>query len=265
MRLTDIIPLNEDFFIWDAVVAWRDDVFKADFWNTTKSSYLLNMLRLIEADVVDVRLKLNCVNEQWTKEAKQKIDELPDWSLETKSVRKSCVNSFYNFVRTEFDYSVIPYQRHPEFVEIKHILSSTQDKTLTPVISPELLCNALSKVNERDAYIVWLMMHTGQKLDAILDLPKESLRGPYLDFKDACKHVPSHITDQLEEFIKNSKVYLFETTCGNRVTRSQVARNLKNAGYKIGLTFDLTPRVLHGYVMAYMSADKRSELQKTFC
>jgi hypothetical protein len=277
MRLSDFSPVNTEFFVWDPVVAWRDNLYQADIWKSTKSSYLLNMLKLIEEHIIDVRLKLCKIDDCWIKEAKKRIDELPNWSEKTKSVRKSCLNSFYKFIKTDFDYGITPYQRHPEHEEIKHILSSCQEKALTANISPKKLCYALSKINERDAYIVWLMMWTGQTLEAILDRKKEHFRtsdiditeshivlDAYLEFDNVSKFIPSHITAPINEFRKTSNVYLFETANGKRISRTQVTRNLKQAGRNIELDFDLTPKLLQGYVIAYMSRDKRSELERAW-
>lgn len=275
-----IFEQNTEFFVWDAVVAWRDQIYQAGFYNNTKSNYLTGMLKLIESEIVNVRQKLDQIDDCWIKESKQKIDNKNEWSISTKTIRKSCLNSFYNFVQNDFDSKMTPYRRHPRAPEIKHILSSArekaeekalikhtlsivQDKALTIDISPMVLCNALSKINVRDAYIVWLMMHTGQPLEAILDRRKEHLRIPYLDFENNGEHIPKHITDVLITLCENSKVYLFETSRGKRISRTQVMRNLKQAGYNIGLDFDLTPKVLHGFVCAYMCADKRSEIEKS--
>lgn len=251
---------NKEFFLWDAVVAWRDRIYQADLYNNTKGNYLTGMLKLIESGIIDVRLKLKQADECWANEAKQKIDAKPEWSTSTKTIRKSCLNSFHNFIRNDFNTSSIkPYRRHPDHNEIKHILSSVQDKALTKDISPVELCNALSKINERDAYIVWLMMHTGETLETILDFPnvKNEFLSPYM----FGKHIPDHIRDALNGLRKNSNNYLFETANGKRIRRTQVTRNLKQAGHMIGLDFDLTPKVLHGYVCAYMSRNKRSELE----
>lgn len=281
MLLQDICPVNTKFFVWDAVVAWRDGIYSSEGWSTTKSSSLINMLKLIEDDVINVRLELSHINDEWLRDCKCRVDKLPHLSETTKSIRKSCLNSLYKFIQDEFDQGVIPYQRHPKVAEIKHILSapnglddlksvirqqlsSTQDKALTTVISPSKLCNVLSKTNERDAYIVWIMMYTGQRLESVLDIRKEQLRAPYLDIEGDSYHVPKHITGRLMELCKDSNIYLFETAAGKRVTRVQVTRNLKNVGHEIGLAFDLTPKVLHGYVIGYMSRDKRSELEKSF-
>lgn len=267
---------NKEFFLWDAVVAWRDRIYQADFYNNTKGNYLTGMLKLIESGIIDVRLKLKQVDECWANEAKQKIDAKPEWSTSTKTIRKSCLNSFYNFIKTDFDASLKPYRRHPNRPEIKHILSvgqtealekvlkhtlsSVQDKALTIDISPQKLCTALSKINERDAYIVWLMMYTGETLENILDFPnmKTERLHPYL----FGKYIPDNIRDAISSLCKNSSNYLFETANGKRIRRTQVTRNLKQAGHMIGLDFDLTPKVLHGFVCAYMSRDKRSELEK---
>jgi len=273
--MTSIHPIieafcvNKEFFVSDAVVQWRDNIYQTNFYNSSKGNRLTNMLKLIESGIVDTRLRLNQIDEHWLNESKQKIDDKPEWAKTTKAVRKSCLNSFYNFINTNFDTTVTPYRRHLKHHEIKHILSSVQEKALTKDISPIELCNTLGKINERDAYIAWLMMHTGQTLEAILDLPKikEDDDNPYFRFKDLGdfvigEHIPEHILEGLKQLCKNCNTYLFETAGGRRIMRTQVMRNLKQAGYKIGLDFDLTPKLLHGFVNAYMSRDKRSELEK---
>ncbi len=300
MSLSYLIPNNYEFFIWDAIVAWRDHIFKTDFYNCSKGSYFTNMLKLIEANIVNVRLHLKCVDESWLKECKKKIDDKNDWAKSTKTVRKSCLNTFYNFLKDTFDRSQTPYQRHPESYEIeyilsphleekdkyellektvlKHVLSNVADKVRAKDICPIVLCTAVREINERDAYIVWLMMHTGKPLERILDLRKENLRisymsvnesnqlplagGGYIDFDNDSKNIPGHIIDDINRISKNSTFYLFETATGKRLTRAQVTRNLKLAGRNIGLNYELTPKVLHGYVCAYMTKDKRSELEK---
>lgn len=266
---------NKVLHVWDAVVAWRDYIFQTPFYNNTKGNYLSGMLKLIELDLINVYLPLEIINDVWIEEAKKKIDLFPDWSIATKAVRKSCLNSFYQFVQKDFNRSVTPYRRHPSPTEVKHVLSNVPDKALTKDISPIELCNALEKINKRDAYIVWLMMHTGEPLESILDRRKEHFRTSLdnetktacLDFEDEngrkySKHIFEHITEDLKELCKDSKVYLFETANGKRILRTQVMRTLKQAGHNIGLDFDLNPKILHGFVCAYMCRDKRSELEK---
>ena len=298
--------VHADFFVWDAVVAWRDYIFGKSFYSWSKGNYLSNMLKLIESNIVDVRLMLDNVNEDWLNECKIKVDAKDNWAKSTRTVRKSCLNLFYRFVTDVFDQFNPPYRRHPEGNEIefilssdrgeeekyqaleralfKHVLSNVVDKAKVKDICPIVLCNTVSKLNERDAYIVWLMMHTGQTLDKVLDLKRENLRATYmnqeeaiehgldptikhaymayLDFDNRHYHIPGHIVDGINGTCKITKHFLFETVKGKRILRTQVTRNLRRAGRDIGLDFDLTPKVLHGYVCAYMTADKRSDFEK---
>lgn len=296
MRLSDLIPINREFFIWDAVVAWRDHIRKTDFYNCSKGDYFTNMKKLIKSNVIDIRLQLKHINNEWLKNCENNIDNKVDWSKSTKTVRKSCLNHFYNFVNDSFDRSTQPYQRHPKANEIeyilsqnieekdkyealektilKHVFSNVADKEKVHArdVCPIFLCNELSKINERDAYIVLLMMLTGQPLEKILNRRKENLRisymhngvpgNAYLDFDNDSEFIPPHISRALDEIRKNSTVYIFETSEEKKVTRAQVNRNLKKAGRNIGLDFDLTPKTLRSYVCEYMSKDKRSELEK---
>ena len=104
------------------------------------------MLKLIECGIIDVYLKLENVNEQWADDAKQKVDSNPKWSPATKTIRKSCLNSFYKFVQNDFDRKIIPYRRHLKPNEIKHILSNVQDKALAKDIPVVELSKALNKI-----------------------------------------------------------------------------------------------------------------------
>jgi site-specific recombinase XerC len=254
---------STEFFIWDAVVAWSNHIRESHLKQSTQSTYLTNMLKLIDEKIVNERLHLEKVDSSWLKNSMEKIDEIPTWSDKTKSIRRSCLNGFYNFIKKLFDYKTDPYRRPPKPNEIKYVLSNVLDQNLTATISPESLCSALSKINERDAYIVWIMMLTGQPLEAVLDRRKKHLRGfYYLDFENEGEPLPKHLCDVLREYCQNSNTYIFETSKGKRIRRTQVMRTLKQAGYNIGLKFDLTPKALHRYVNAYMSSDKRYELEK---
>lgn len=264
------------------------------------------MLKLIESNIVDIRLKLSDVDELWLTACKEKIESKPDWAQSTKAVRKTCLNTFFHFAKNSFDKTQIPYQRHPNGNEIefmlspafddqekyklidqavmRHVLSNVSDKVRARDICPKVLCTALSKLNERDAYIVWIMMFTGQPLEKVLDLKKENLRASfmpteealrnrldpnvphaysaYLDFDNTSSYIPGPIVDGINRVNSNSKTFLFETAKGKRITRVQVTRNLKQAGHAIGLNFDLTPKLLRNYVCSDLTEDKRSILEK---
>jgi len=254
---------KECFHVWDAVVAWRDHIFQTTFFNITKCNYLTGMLKLIESEIIDVRTNLSQIDDVWLEEAKKKISENSSWSKATKPIRKCCLNLFYKFIACEFDYKTQPYLRHPEPIEIKHVLSSVKEKTLTKNICPKVLCNALYEINERDAYIICLMMHTYQPLEAILNCRKEDFNGAYMRFGNhSSKYIPKYFAESIIKLAENNVVYFFETSAGNRIHRNQITRNLKQAGKNIGLDFDLTPKILHGYVCAYLVGDKRSELAR---
>jgi hypothetical protein len=281
---------SEKYHIWDVVVSWRNFIFASEFESVSKSDYLTHMLKLIENHIIDIKVPIDALNEEWLKDCKRKIDLCDFWSERTRLCRKTCLNSFYRFYITNFNFYQVAYRRCPadheveyilssqsekrysEEVVIKHVLSNVIEKTKTTIISPVELCEAVSKVNERDAYIVWLMMHTGRRLEFILDLKKENFRVSlddqnnayfaYIDFKDKSEYVYGHIADAIKNLSKDSSKYLFESSKGKKIGRTQVIRNLKKAGKAIGLTFDLTPKVLYGYVNAYMTKDKRSAFEQ---
>ena len=274
MTLLTQLLIKKDFFLWDAIIQWREHIYKSDFYNVSKCNYLSGMLKLIESEIINVNTKLESINDKWLNEVKKHISDKQDWALSTRKIRKSCLNSLYIFIQKDFDYSTTPYRRHPKHSEIKYVLSSVWNKA-TEEIDPQVLCHAVSKINERDAYIVWLIVHTGQTLEKILDLKKENLRvsymedgkhaySAYLDFEEEKEsvHIPGHIVDGINSVSNHTKTYLFETVSNKRVSRTQVMRTLKKAGYDIGLTYDLTPIILHRYACAHMTEDKRSVIEQ---
>ena len=122
------------------------------------------MLKLIESNIVDVRLKLSNVNINWLEECKNKVDEKEEWAKSTKTVRKTCLNSFYKFVKETFDKTQIPYQRHLKIMKLsffslpkedeekyasldktvlKHALSNVPEKIKAIDLCPQILCNCL--------------------------------------------------------------------------------------------------------------------------
>lgn len=281
---------SKKYHIWDVVVSWRNFIFTSEFESVSKSDYLTHMLKLIENHIIDIKEPIDALNEDWLKDCKRKIDSCVFWSKRTRLCRKTCLNSFYRFYKKNLNFYQVAYRRCPvdheveyilssqnekkysEKVVIKHVLSNVVEKTKTTIISPVELCEAVNNVNERDAYIVWLMMHTGRRLEFILDLKKEDLRLSlenqnnayigYVDFKDMIEYIPKHIAIALKTLSKDASKYLFESSNGKKLGRTQVIRNLKKAGKSIGLTFDLTPKVLYGFVNAYMSNDKRSAFEQ---
>ena len=276
----------QDFHLWDVIVAWRDHVFKADFYQCSREAYLSSMRKLINGGIIDIKLPLLHVDDIWLETCKEMVDKKIEWAQATKKVRKSCLNTFYAFLSQTFNTSTTPYRRHPcqpeieyllsphsegtekyaslESTMLKHALSSTQDKTRAQDLCPLVLCTAISKINERDAYIVWLMLWTKQPLEAILNLRNtaEDYSPPYIRFKGIGEYIPTHITKAIDHFRISESLFIFSTTSGKQIQRNQVTRNIKKAGHALDLDYELTPKIINGLACAYMSRDKRSDLER---
>jgi integrase len=273
-KLKQNYPVKERYRAWDAIVAWRDHVFQAPYMRITKCNYLTGMLKLIEANIIDLSLKLKDVNETWFNEALSKIDNMNSWSHATKPPRKTCLKSFYQFATTfdpDYlkDYELHCYEWLPSSEEVKHMLSCVEEKAPLCEIDTPALIYAMLKVNRRDCLIMGIMLFTGCTLDEALDLNREDIGHVgeicYVRLKKRSGFIPRCLMDLIIDLTKNpSHRHLFVTVNGKRILRTQVARNLKLAARNIGVPFDLTPKILHGYVNAGFLRDKRSVIEKLF-
>lgn len=272
-------PVKERYSIWDALVAWRDNILSSSFLRVTKINYLSRMQKMIEASVINPTIKLRGVNEAWFDECVRKINDT-SWSEKTKISRKTCLSSFYKFAQT-FDpdytnqYEMLSYRYIPTPHEIKNrfnienskklLLSSAREDLLTNGLDIQKLYNTIRKNNERDAWIIALMLETGCALDEILKIKKSDVSSTYVRIENFQYAVPLSLIDGITTLYKDSSEYVFTTRKEGKVGRVQVTRNLKKAGREIGLTFDLTPMVFHRLINTILLRDKRSPLEKYLC
>ncbi|WP_068469963.1 hypothetical protein [Candidatus Protochlamydia phocaeensis] len=247
-----------NYTIWDAIISWRDAVFNAELTRVTKYNYLNGMLKLIEADIINPYAALTDLTLNWYDQASKKINALQNWAPATKQSRKTCLKSFYAF-SLNYDPQGTPH-KNPTACEIIHMLSSIAERALTKDIDSCLLLDTLIKLNERDAIIVAVMLFSGKTLEEVLDLRKTQIYPGKIEFKDKKTKMPISLTNLIEMFSKNNNDYVFVTDQGNRIHRTQVIRNLKLASKIMGLEFELTPKVLQGYSIAYFPHNKEDVL-----
>lgn len=267
------------FHVLDAVVAWRDKIHNSKYLHITKCQYLSNMLKLIESKIINTYTRLDNVDKDWLIMARKNVDDIHKWSPKTKKLRRTCLNSFYSFVKKEFDYGADAYKRQLKDVEIQHLLSSTKEKYQSINVDPLDLCNIVHRINNRDGYILWLMFWTGQKLERILELKKTEKEKQYIHFftysndidngnneciptHEESEWIPQHIEKGIDEVTKDSKFYLFETNGSKRVRAMQVRKNLQRAAKLLGVDFHFSPKAIQGYVCGHTSRNKKSELEQ---
>lgn len=272
-------PVKERYSIWDVMVAWRDSILDSSFLRVTKRDYLSRMQKLIEEGVINPSIKLKSVNESWLDECSKRIYET-SWSEKTKKSRKTCLLSFYKFSQT-FDpdyaneYEVLSYRYIPTPHEIKNrfnienskklLLSSAHELLLNRGLNIQELYDTLKKHNQRDAWIIALMIETGCSLDEILEIKKTDISPVYIKIKNFQYAVDSTLIHHIKTICKEFSEYVFTTKKGEKVGRVQVTRNLKRAGHEVGLTFDLTPMIFHRHINKILIRDKRSPLEKLLC
>lgn len=248
------------YTLWDAVVAWRDNLFYSTFPRVTRRNYLTRMLKLIEENIIDPSLPLSRLSFDWYQNAKDKIDYVPHWASATKQPRQSCLHSFY-ICATNYTPKGKPLDK-PTSLEIMHMLSSVEEKTKTKDLDPVQLTEILRKINERDALIVALLIFTRRTLNEILELKKKDINGRCINFENASVCVDESVINLIEDICKNDTEFLFVTANKKPVNSTQVIRNLKTASKLMGLDFLITPKVIQSWAVAYMPMENRSNLAK---
>lgn len=264
-------PVKERYSIWDAMVAWRDHILSSSFLKITKKDYLSRMQKLIDESVINPSIKLICVNEIWLHKCSKKIAE-SCLSEKTKTSRKTCLLSFYKFAQ-KFDpdysneYKMLSYRHIPTPDEIKNrfVLSSAREPLLNNSLDIQKLYRTIKKHNERDAWIIALMLETGCSLEEVVKITKNDISQTYVCINHFQYPVPLSLVDGIKTLFKEDSSFVFSTKKGEKVGRVQVTRNLKKSGREIGLRFDLTPMVFHRFINDILLRDKRSPWEKFMC
>lgn len=279
-------PVKQRYRAWDAIFAWRDHIFQSTYMRVTKCNYLTGMLKLIESEIINPAVGLKDINERWFDEACSKIDNMVSWSPATKPPRKTCLKSFYKFANNIFnpdylnDYEMHSYHWIPSPEEMKPIFSCVEEKFPKNKLDTSALIDAMKMINERDCLIICVMIFTGCSLQQVLNLNKEDIKcvkSPYIQFieklnlgseclikfKDKLKEVPECLIELIIDYTQtNDSNYLFSSADGKPLHRTQVTRNLKLAARNIGVPYELTPKILHGYINAGILRDKTSIVEK---
>lgn len=252
---------RDGYTFWDAILAWRDEIYTSNLMRVTKTNYLSHMFKLIKGNIIDPYLPINKCLDSWFFDAFMKLYSVKNWSDATKSSRRTCLKSFFDFCKRYIPKQE-PFGRSPSMLEIAIMLSSIIDRTKTKELDPVKLFDTLNKINVRDALIVSVMIFTGNSLKDVLDLKKEDLTDNHIVFSNGKKSIPKPLKKLISFSCDNSSEYLFATAKGKRILRTQVIRNLKIASHLMGLDFEATPKIIQGYAIAYISNDKKSKFEK---
>lgn len=257
--------INPPYTAWDAIIAWRDNLFYSDFTRITKSNYLSGMLKLIQEEIIDPNLPLSSLSSKWYLEAINKIDNITHWSFSTKRMRKSCLYTFISKVLQDQKHPACygePYRRKPSMLEIEFMLSIVENRTELESLDIVQLTETIRVSNERDALIVSTLFFTGRSLDEVLNIKPKDLKWKSIKFGKDSDTVPRCLIELLFSLCKDNNEYVFSTAQGNKLLRNQVIRSLKNASKVMGLSFEITPKMLQSKAILTICREKLSELEK---
>ena len=224
------------------------------------------MLKLVQDGIIDYKMTILKLTSNWYRNANFVVENTPR-SETTINLRKTCLKSFYNFAsehqyKNYLEYYGEPSRKIPTMYEIAFVLSTIEERSRTKDLDPIELFKAVEGLNERDAVIVSTMIFTGRTLEEILDLRKKDCDNGIIEFKDGQESVPLFITNFIQKNASNGDGYAFISANGKRLRRTQVIRNLKLASKLMGLDFEVTPKVLQGYAIAYLPSEKKENLAK---
>jgi|SRR5271170_16848 len=252
---------------WDAIFAWYYYILHdTSMMKDSKRTYITGMHKLIKDGIIDYTSMIPQLTPDSYMNACLKLKNIPK-AKTTTNLRKTCLKSFYNFV-SEHQYENYlknygkPARNIPTMHEISFILSAIEERHRTKDLDPVELFKAVESLNERDSVIVCTMIFTGRTLEDILDLRKKDCENRIIEFQDGRENVPLFITNFIQKNAANGDTYAFTTANGKRLRRTQVIRNLKLASKLMGLDFEVTPKILQGYAIAYLPSSKKENLAK---
>ena len=124
----------------------------------------------------------------------------------------------------------------PSPLVVKNEFASIATNKPSTDLCPIVLCNTISKMHERNAYVVWLMMFNRCKLEDVISLQKKDL------FREG---IPKHILSVIDMMSMDSVKYLFETRNHTAISHGHVSSQITLAGARMNITGNLTSRTFY--------------------
>lgn len=264
--------------VWDAIIAWRDDILKKDILRKSKTDHLSHMTKMIEINVFDLEQPLSEFVKTNLEESLKTINKHLDWSQATKQYRCMLLRSFYRFAENkkikQTDIAIPESQKDAQRNIISEILSSNENKAkLLNTSTFVRFMRKLSDFNARDSLICWMMWEFQCTLQQILNISINDIDFPrnIINFKDGSflgqmqTDIKKCILAQKKE--KSGADLLFTTEKGKGIHPGQIVRSMKIASQRAKLPFIFSPKLLYADAKAYgrkaflsMSEDERTRL-----
>lgn len=265
VELLDEYNVRGLYHVWDALLAWRDQINQSNMSKSTKKNYISWMSALLDQEVIKPDDSLTVLTKDWQGGAETSIDSLADWSLETKRIRKVALSKFLEFVETfSPQFSSNPPRNIPPRDLIHHVLTSMEDKVTAQSLSAEMWDSFLEHLgdsNPRDYVICHVVLYTGHTVREVLDLKGSNVFGSGIKWNDgAVSWIPKDLQEILEKVSNDSLI--FRTSEGKQIRQNQLVRAMKKSSKALGLEIEITPKILHGWAVSLLEKDRRSLLQK---
>lgn len=254
--------------VWDALIAWRDDVLQKDLLRGSRVIYLCHMGKLIEKRILDIEQPLSEFIKIIPSNVLKAIENTTEWTPSTKKCRKIQFQSFYKFVqeneikKTDI---VIPFKefRNLETAAVSELLSSNEIKAQSQSLTKEDILRFLEElcvINARDSLVCWMSWEFKAAIFQVLELKISDIdfEEGSIQFKDGLRLSPSGgihpgigkcIIEQSKG--KQSSDLLFSTSQGSQIHPGQIVRNMKKASKISKLPIILSPKILYAHAKAY--------------
>ncbi len=248
--------------VWDALIAWRDDLLKKDILRKSKVDYLSNMEKIIERRILNPEQSLSEFRKQQLSEELKIIDNAADWSQFTKKARRKLLRSFYEFSKKSIKKTdiEIPFDEHRslKMLAISELLSENKDKARVQHLTPNDFNNFLLKlrdVNFRDYLICRLMWEMRCKVNDILNLSISDIdftKGIYTIKNE--KRFGNMRQDLLELFKKQCEGktgVIFSTPQGKKIHPTQLVRSMRTASLLAKSPIIISPKIIYTHAQAH--------------
>lgn len=263
----DVVMKN--LTVWDALIAWRDDLLKKDILRKSKVDYLSNMTKLIEYGLIDPRESLS---EFIRIRSKDEVDELQEidrthWSQSVKKSRRTLFRSFYIFSQQQEIKKTnieIPFDKDHhslEMLAISELLSSNEDKAKSQYLTDKEINRfllELRSINDRDFLICRSMWELKCTIHQILNLKvgdydQENGIIRIDEFEDRFGNLRPDIKEPILKLCDNKAKteFIFCTDKGNRIHPAQIVRSMKLASKRANLPVIISPKIIYAHARAF--------------
>jgi hypothetical protein len=246
-----IEPKTTKYTLWDVAFDWHIKLCKEPLLNVTKKNYLLAFVQLVKDGVLNLKYPLKNMNEIWLNETLETIDLFHKWAKETRRHRKMIVRKLYAYSEEFKDKTNITRNRKrppiPSIDNLEFIFNINTDfnKVMTiPTNKWATFFEALHTRNERDCLIYFLLLETALNVEYVLSLRQEDVFEDHIKLLNKVFYIPKCLTALLRELPPNKEGFIFVSSSGNIIKRSQIVRTLREASKEIGLEVSITPTIV---------------------